>query len=67
MTSMPRWWCGRMGWASLLLLLARPALAGELTVTVRDAEGRPLEDAVVYALPPAGMPIPAPRQHAMMD
>lgn len=38
---------------SVILLLAAPASAASLTVVVRDAEGRPVPDAVV-ALTPAG-------------
>ena len=39
-----------------LLLTSAPALAGNLTVSVRDAAGRPVQDAVVTLHPAAGVP-----------
>ena len=39
-----------------LLLQGSPALAGDLTVSVRDAGGRPVRDAVVTVHPAAGVP-----------
>jgi hypothetical protein len=43
---------------ALIILLAIPgsALAGDLTVSVRDAAGRPVRDAVVTVTPDAGVP-----------
>ena len=43
---------------NLLLILATAATsqAGNLAVTVRDQNGNPVQDAVVYALPIAGQP-----------
>ena len=38
------------------LLLYSPAIAGDLTVSVRDASGRPVQDAVVTVHPAAGAP-----------
>lgn len=38
------------------LILCSPALAGDLTVSVRDAAGRPVQDAVVTVHPAAGAP-----------
>lgn len=38
------------------LLFATPVLAGDLTVSVRDAQGRPVRDAVVTVHPAAGVP-----------
>jgi len=38
------------------LLIATPVLAGDLTVSVRDAQGRPVRDAVVTVNPAAGVP-----------
>jgi len=38
------------------LLFGAPALAGDLTVSVRDAAGRPVRDAVVTVHPAAGVP-----------
>lgn len=40
----------------LTLLAATPALAGNLTVTVRDNDGKPVRDAVVTVHPAAGVP-----------
>ncbi len=40
----------------LLTLLPGTALAGDLTVAVRDAQGRPVRDAVVTVHPAAGVP-----------
>lgn len=39
-----------------LLAFSAPAIAGDLTVTVRDAAGRPVQDAVVTVHPAAGVP-----------
>lgn len=39
-----------------LLLSGSPALAGDLSVSVRDAAGRPVRDAVVTVHPAAGVP-----------
>ncbi len=43
---------------ALLAVLAfcSPAMAGDLTVSVRDAAGRPVQDAVVTVHPAAGVP-----------
>ncbi|GLS00238.1 hypothetical protein GCM10007859_02420 [Brevundimonas denitrificans] len=43
---------------ALLAVLAfcSPAIAGDLTVSVRDAAGRPVQDAVVTVHPAAGVP-----------
>lgn len=38
------------------LLLWTPAMAGDLTVSVRDSAGRPVQDAVVTVHPAAGVP-----------
>jgi hypothetical protein len=38
------------------LVLCSPAFAGDLTVSVRDAAGRPVQDAVVTVHPAAGVP-----------
>jgi len=38
------------------MLIASPAAAGNLTVSVRDAAGRPIKDAVVTAYPASGLP-----------
>lgn len=38
------------------LFLSSPAMAGDLTVSVRDAAGRPVEDSVVTVHPAAGVP-----------
>lgn len=38
------------------MLIASPAAAGSLTVSVRDAAGRPIKDAVVTAYPASGLP-----------
>lgn len=38
------------------LILCSPAMAGDLTVSVRDAAGRPVQDAVVTVHPAAGVP-----------
>ena len=38
------------------LILCSPAMAGDLTVRVRDAAGRPVQDAVVTVHPAAGVP-----------
>ena len=38
------------------LFLCSPAVAGDLTVSVRDAAGRPVQDAVVTVHPAAGVP-----------
>ena len=38
------------------LVLSSPASAGDLTVSVRDAAGRPVQDAVVTVHPAAGVP-----------
>jgi len=38
------------------LLLCSPAMAGDLTVSVRDAAGRPVQDAVVTVHPASGVP-----------
>lgn len=38
------------------LSLSSPAMAGDLTVSVRDASGRPVQDAVVTVHPAAGVP-----------
>jgi plastocyanin len=51
----------RLAW--LLPAIAAPALAGDLTVEVRDALGNAITDAVVYA-EPVGAPAPAPRPDA---
>lgn len=40
----------------LALLIATPAVGGDLTVRVRDAEGRAVRDAVVTVHPAAGVP-----------
>lgn len=40
----------------LLLLITTPASAGDLTVSVRDAAGRPVADAVVTVHPASGIP-----------
>jgi plastocyanin len=38
------------------LLFASPALAGDLTVSVRDTAGRPVRDAVITVTPAGGVP-----------
>lgn len=38
------------------LVLCSPAFAGDLTVSVRDSAGRPVQDAVVTVHPAAGVP-----------
>lgn len=38
------------------LLLCSPAIAGDLTVSVRDTAGRPVQDAVVTVHPASGVP-----------
>lgn len=38
------------------LLFAFPAVAGDLTVAVRDAAGRPVRDAVITVTPASGVP-----------
>ena len=38
------------------LVLCSPAMAGDLTVSVRDTAGRPVQDAVVTVHPAAGVP-----------
>lgn len=38
------------------LVLCSPAMAGDLTVSVRDTAGRPVQDAVVTVHPTAGVP-----------
>lgn len=38
------------------LVCATPAVAGDLTVSVRDAAGRPVRDAVITVHPAAGVP-----------
>jgi hypothetical protein len=38
------------------LIFASPAFAGDLTVSVRDATGRPIRDAVITVTPNAGVP-----------
>ncbi len=38
------------------LTLCSPATAGDLTISVRDASGRPVQDAVVTVHPAAGVP-----------
>ncbi len=40
----------------LALLITTPAIAGDLTVSVRDADGRPVRDAVVTVHPASGVP-----------
>ena len=40
----------------IVALLASPAVAGDLTVSVRDSAGRPVRDAVVTVRPDAGIP-----------
>jgi len=40
----------------LLLALAATTTAGDLTVAVSDQNGKPVKDAVVYALPVSGQP-----------
>lgn len=67
MTARPIQGFGRTLSIILAWLSAPPCLAGDLTITVRDVGGQPLAEAVVYALPPAGLPPPPPRQHAIMD
>ena len=42
--------------AAALLLAPLPALAGDLTLTVRDGEGQPVADAVVMVYPASGAP-----------
>ena len=42
--------------ALVALFAAAPALAGDLTVSVRDSDGRPVRDAVVTVRPNAGVP-----------
>lgn len=39
-----------------VLAICTPAVAGDLTVSVRDAAGRPVQDAVVTVHPTAGVP-----------
>lgn len=39
-----------------VLAICTPAVAGDLTVSVRDAAGRPVQDAVVTVHPAAGVP-----------
>ncbi|MDQ3125541.1 MAG: methylamine utilization protein [Pseudomonadota bacterium] len=39
-----------------VLAFCSPAMAGDLTVSVRDAAGRPVQDAVVTVHPAAGVP-----------
>jgi hypothetical protein len=46
-----------------LLLSGVPALAGDLAISVRDASGRPIADAVVTVHPAAGVP-PGPIRFA---
>ena len=46
-----------------LLLSSAPVVAGDLTVSVRDAGGRPMPDAVVTVHPAAGVP-PGPIRFA---
>lgn len=38
------------------LILGSPAMAGDLTISVRDAAGRPVQDAVVTVHPASGVP-----------
>ncbi len=38
------------------LILSSPAMAGDLTISVRDSAGRPVQDAVVTVHPAAGVP-----------
>lgn len=40
----------------IALLYAAPVVAGDLTISVRDAAGRPVRDAVVTVHPAAGVP-----------
>ncbi|MBU1347999.1 MAG: methylamine utilization protein [Alphaproteobacteria bacterium] len=40
----------------ILACICGPALAGDLTVSVRDSAGRPVRDAVVTVTPDAGVP-----------
>ena len=55
--------------SGLLAAILVPGMcrAGELTATVLASDGKPLADAVVYALPPAGTPVPAPARRSIMD
>lgn len=46
--------------ALIVLGLAGPALAGDLTVDVRDPTGRPVRDAVVMVRPTSGVPAGRP-------
>ena len=46
--------------ALIALGLAGPALAGDLTVEVRDLAGRPVRDAVVMVRPTSGVPVGRP-------
>lgn len=54
--------------AILLVLISVPALApaASLVVTVRDARGAAVSDAVVYAIP-VGKRLPSPSKPAVMD
>lgn len=57
-------WAMRVLFVLLALLFSSaPALAGDLTVSVRDAGGRPVRDAVVTVHPAAGVP-PGPIRFA---
>ena len=54
------------------LVLCSPAMAGDLTISVRDAAGRPVQDAVVTVHPVAGVPrgpirFPWPLRMAQQD
>ncbi len=49
-----------------MLVAAHAVAAATLTVTVRDARGNTVRDAVVYAIP-EGRNVPPPRQTAVMD
>lgn len=49
-------------------LFATAAAAGDVTITLRDAAGNPVADAVIYALPAKGTaPPPAPHARALVD
>lgn len=56
--------------ALLILVLGwggRSCDAAELTVSVKTAEGKPLSDAAVYAMPLSGSAVPSPNLRAIMD
>lgn len=52
---------------ALLLAPALPAAAGAIVVQVTDAAGQPVPDAVVYAEPEGGGPLPKPAHGAEIE